>query len=112
MTSGGRQVVGGSGPGRGSPEQSAERGVPRLAEPDTGRSGTLPLAVWEGLLAPAPLDPSPFRPPSADPWVGSSAFPLGVLRQAQLYSTNSDPRLQGKGHSPPCRHTRPGPHGQ
>lgn len=82
------------------------RGVPDLRSLDTGRSGTLPLTVWEGLLAPAPLDLSPFRPPSADRWRSGSSLPLGVLGQAQIYATNADPKFEGKGHSPLCRHTR------
>ncbi|MEU9026800.1 hypothetical protein AB0D46_04525 [Streptomyces sp. NPDC048383] len=82
------------------------RGVSDLRSLDTGRSGMLPLAVWEGLLAPAPLDLSPFRPPSADRWRSGSDLPLGVLGQAQIYATNSDPKFEGKGHSPLCRHTR------
>ncbi|MFG2416722.1 hypothetical protein [Streptomyces goshikiensis] len=82
------------------------RGVSDLRTLDTGRSGMLPLAVWEGLLASGPLDLLPFRPPSADRWRGGSSLPLGVLGQAQIYATNSDPKFEGRGHSPLCRHTR------
>ncbi|MFF5488535.1 hypothetical protein [Streptomyces virginiae] len=82
------------------------RGVSDLRSLGTGRSGMLPVAVWEGLLAPASLDLSPFRPPGADRWRSGSGLPLGVLGQAQIYATNSDPKFEGKGHSPLCRHTR------
>ncbi|MFG2488080.1 hypothetical protein ACGFSI_35715 [Streptomyces virginiae] len=82
------------------------RGVSDLRSLDTGRSGMLPVAVWEGLLAPASLDLSPFRPPGTDRWRSGSGLPLGVLGQAQIYATNSDPKFEGKGHSPLCRHTR------
>ncbi|MEU6483676.1 hypothetical protein [Streptomyces sp. NPDC046887] len=82
------------------------RGVSDLRTLDTGRSATLPPAVWEGLLAPARLDLAPFRPPNSDRWRSGSGLPLGVLRHAQIYTTNADPRLEGKGHSPLCRHTR------
>ncbi|MER5886445.1 hypothetical protein ABT160_21695 [Streptomyces sp. NPDC001941] len=82
------------------------RGVPDLRTLDTGRSSTLPVAVWEGLLAPAPLDLTPFRPPSADRWRSGSSLPLGILGQAQIYAANADPKFEGKGHSPLCRHTR------
>ncbi|MFB6517630.1 hypothetical protein [Streptomyces sp. NPDC056401] len=82
------------------------RGVSDLRSLDTGRTGMLPLAVWEGLLAPACLDLSPFRPLSTDRWRSGSDLSLGVLGQAQIYATNSDPKFEGKGHSPLCRHTR------
>ncbi|MFJ6755837.1 hypothetical protein ACIQNK_12555 [Streptomyces sp. NPDC091273] len=82
------------------------RGVPDLRSLDTGRSGTLSVAVWEGLLTPGPLDLTPFRPPSTDRWRGGSGLPLGVLGPVQIYATNADPAFEGKGHSPFCRHTR------
>ncbi|MFG2981316.1 hypothetical protein ACGFYQ_08650 [Streptomyces sp. NPDC048258] len=82
------------------------RGVSDLRTLDTGRSGMLPLAVWEGLLASSRLDLMPFRPPSDDRWRAGSSLPLGVLGQAQIYATNSDPKFEGRGHSPLCRHTR------
>lgn len=82
------------------------RGVPDLRSLDTGRSGALSVAVWEGLLTPGPLDLTPFRPPSTDRWRSGSGLPLGVLGQVQIYATNADPAFEGKGHSPFCRHTR------
>lgn len=82
------------------------RGVPDLRSLDTGRSGPLSVAVWEGLLTPGPLDLTPFRPPSTDRWRGGSGLPLGVLGPVQIYATNADPAFEGKGHSPFCRHTR------
>ncbi len=82
------------------------RGVPDLRSLDTGRSGVLSVAVWEGLLTPGPLDLTPFRAPSTDRWRRGSGLPLGVLGPVQIYATNADPACEGKGHSPFCRHTR------
>ncbi|MFJ2189927.1 hypothetical protein ACIOJE_18630 [Kitasatospora sp. NPDC087861] len=64
--------------------------------------------VWLGLLAHAEdLDLEPFKAPDADPWrSGGSGIPLGVLADVQVYTTNADPRIQGKGHSPFCAHSR------
>ncbi|MFJ3435365.1 hypothetical protein ACIPMU_17605 [Streptomyces cyaneofuscatus] len=87
------------------------RGVPDLRALDGGRDGDghtrgLPLAVWQGLLAGALPDLQPFRKPSADRWRGGSDIPLGPLSDVQVYASNADPRYEGKGHSPLCRHTR------
>ncbi|MET9147153.1 hypothetical protein [Streptomyces sp. NPDC004042] len=82
------------------------RGVPDLRSLDTGRSGVLSVAVWEGLLTPGPLDLTPFRAPGTDRWRRGSGLPLGVLGPLQIYATNADPAFEGKGHSPLCRHTR------
>ncbi|MET8975600.1 hypothetical protein ABZX85_08265 [Streptomyces sp. NPDC004539] len=82
------------------------RGVPDLRSLDTGRPGTLSVAVWEGLLTPGPLDLTPFRARSTDRWRGGSGLPLGVLGPVQIYATNADPAFEGKGHSPFCRHTQ------
>ncbi|MFD3970004.1 hypothetical protein [Streptomyces cyaneofuscatus] len=87
------------------------RGVPDLRALDGGRDGdggarSLPLAVWQGLLAGDLPDLRPFRKPSADRRRGGSGIPLGPLADVQVYASNADPRYQGKGHSPLCRHTR------
>ena len=75
---------------------------------DHGRSRSLPRPVWLGLLAHAEdLDLEPFEAPDADRWrSGGSGIPLGVLTDVQVYTTNADPRIQGKGHSPFCPHSR------
>ncbi|MFF3863156.1 hypothetical protein [Streptomyces sp. NPDC002209] len=82
------------------------RGVSDLRSLEMGRSGMLPLAMWEGLLVPGPLDLLPFGPSSADRWRSGGCLPPGVLGQAQIYATNSDPKFEGRGNSPLCRHTR------
>ncbi|MFF0416522.1 hypothetical protein ACFYUY_39615 [Kitasatospora sp. NPDC004745] len=75
---------------------------------DHGRSRSLPRPVWLGLLAHAEdLDLEPFEAPDADRWrSGGSGIPLGVLADVQVYTTNANPRIQGKGHSPFCPHSR------
>ncbi|WP_371519689.1 hypothetical protein [Kitasatospora sp. NBC_01300] len=75
---------------------------------DHGRSRPLPQSVWLGLLAHAEdLDREPFEAPGTDRWrSGGSGIPLGVLADVQVYTTNADPRIQGKGHSPFCAHSR------
>ncbi|MFG3056260.1 hypothetical protein ACGFZP_35620 [Kitasatospora sp. NPDC048239] len=74
---------------------------------DHGRSRTLPHPVWLGLLAHAEnLDLEPFEAPDADRWRSGGGIPLGVLADVQVYTTNADPRIQGKGHSPFCPHSR------
>lgn len=72
---------------------------------DFGRSQSLPRPVWLGLLAHARnLDLTPFEAPNPDRWRGGgSGVPLGVLADVQVYTTNADPQIQGKGHSPFCR---------
>ncbi|MFJ9977912.1 hypothetical protein [Streptomyces cyaneofuscatus] len=87
------------------------RGVPDLRALDgghdrEGRARSLPLAVWQGLLAGERPDLQPFRKPSEDRWRGGSGIPLGPLADVQVYASNADPRYQGKGHSPLCSHTR------
>lgn len=75
---------------------------------DSGRSRTLPHPVWLGLLTHARnLDLTPFEAPNPDRWHGGgSGIPLAVLADVQIYTTNADPKIQGKGHSPFCRHSR------
>ncbi|MFD8383058.1 hypothetical protein ACFV2X_31865 [Streptomyces sp. NPDC059679] len=80
------------------------RGVHDLRSLDAGRERVLPLAVWRGLLAHDWLDLAPFRQPGADRWRSGSGVPLGSLAVAQIYATNADPGIEGKGHSPLCRH--------
>ncbi|MFE2042858.1 hypothetical protein ACFXAZ_18405 [Streptomyces sp. NPDC059477] len=87
------------------------RGVPDLRTLDGGhdRDGharTLPHAVWQGLLTDRQLDLEPFEQPTEDRWSGGSGIPLGVLAEVQVYAVNADPRYEGKGHSPLCRHSR------
>ncbi|MEV7194590.1 hypothetical protein AB0N81_22685 [Streptomyces sp. NPDC093510] len=82
------------------------RGVHDLRTLDAGRERMLPLAVWEGTLASDRLDLAPFMQPSADRWHRGSGLPLGPLAVAQIYTTNADPQIEGKGHSPLCRHAR------
>ncbi|MFJ6619947.1 hypothetical protein ACIQOW_20525 [Kitasatospora sp. NPDC091335] len=73
-----------------------------------GRSRSMPRPVWQGLLAHAKdLDLEPFEAPDGDQWKsGGSGIPLGVLAEVQVYTTNANPRIQGKGHSPFCPHSR------
>ncbi|MEV6423657.1 hypothetical protein [Streptomyces sp. NPDC051662] len=87
------------------------RGVPDLRALDGGhdRDGhvrALPHAVWRGLLTDRQLDLEPFEQPTEDRWSGGSGIPLGVLADVQVYAVNADPRYEGKGHSPLCRHSR------
>ncbi|THA32407.1 hypothetical protein [Streptomyces sp. A1547] len=76
------------------------RGVSDLRSLDTGRSGMLPLAVWEGLLAPAPLDLSPFRPPSADRWRSGSDLPLGAWVRRRSTPRTRIPSSKARGTHP------------
>lgn len=69
-------------------------------------SHVVPHAVWNALLAMDPLDLEPFAAPSEDRWRSGSAIPLGNLADVQIYTTNADPLVQGKGHSPACGHAR------
>ncbi|WP_307659827.1 hypothetical protein [Streptomyces sp. V1I1] len=80
------------------------RGAYDLRSLDAGRSGGLPVAVWHGLLTEDHLDLVPFLQPGSDRWRSGSGLPLGLLAGVQLYTTNADPRIEGKGHSPLCRH--------
>lgn len=80
------------------------RGAHDLRSLDSERSGGLPVAVWHGLLTEDRLDLAPFRQPGSDRWRGGSGLPLGPLAAVQLYTTNANPLIEGKGHSPLCRH--------
>ncbi|MCC9710684.1 hypothetical protein E4N62_38870 [Streptomyces sp. MNU76] len=80
------------------------RGVHDLRSLDAGRPGGLPVAVWHGLLTEDRLDLAPFRQPGGDRWRSGSGLPLGPLAAVQLYTTNANPMIEGKGHSPLCRH--------
>ncbi|MFJ9339893.1 hypothetical protein ACIRP0_11455 [Streptomyces sp. NPDC101733] len=82
------------------------RGVHDLRSLDSGRSGALSVAFWEGLLTLGPLDLTPFEPVGTDRWRGGSGLPLGVLGSVQIYARNEDPAFDGKGHSPFCQHAR------
>lgn len=82
------------------------RGVHDLRSLDAAHDRMLPLAVWQGLLAHDRLDLAPFRQPSTDRWHSGSGIPLGPLAVVQIYTTNADPWIEGKGHSPLCRHAR------
>ncbi len=62
------------------------------------------MAIWHGLLTENHLDFAPFRPPSSDRWRSGSGLPMGPLAAVQLYTTNANPLIEGKGHSPLCRH--------
>jgi hypothetical protein len=80
------------------------RGVHDLRSLETERPGGLPVAVWHGLLTEDRLDLAPFRQPGDDPWRSGSGLPLGPLAAVQLYTTNANSLIEGKGHSPLCRH--------
>ncbi|MGW6506599.1 hypothetical protein ACWGCP_03435 [Streptomyces niveus] len=86
------------------------RGVKDLRTLDAGRDNTgrpsdaVPYAVWAGLLAMSTLDLRPFRVPREDRWNSGSGIPLAILADVQIYTTNADPLVEGKGHSPDCQH--------
>ncbi|MEU9404118.1 hypothetical protein AB0E08_00180 [Streptomyces sp. NPDC048281] len=80
------------------------RGAHDLRSLDAGRSGWLPVAVWHGLLTEDRLSLAPFRQPGSDRWRSGSGLPLGPLAAVQLYTTNASSLIEGKGHSPLCRH--------
>ncbi|MFE7572650.1 hypothetical protein ACFU76_37905 [Streptomyces sp. NPDC057539] len=80
------------------------RGAHDLRSLDAGRPGGLPVAVWHGLLTEDRLSFAPFRQPCSDRWRSGSGLPLGPLAAVQLYTTNASPLIEGKGHSPLCRH--------
>ncbi|MFI6019023.1 hypothetical protein ACIBCP_15530 [Streptomyces sp. NPDC051287] len=82
------------------------RGAHDLRSLDGGRPGGLPVAVWHGLLTEDRLGLAPFRQPSSDRSRSGSGLPLGPLAAVQLYTTNASPLIEGKGHSPLCRHAR------
>ncbi|MFM9622668.1 hypothetical protein ACKI14_32535 [Streptomyces turgidiscabies] len=80
------------------------RGAHDLRSLDGGRTGGLPVAVWHGLLTEDRLSLAPFRQPGSDRWRSGSGLSLGPLAAVQLYTTNASPLIEGKGHSPLCRH--------
>ncbi|MFC9856155.1 MULTISPECIES: hypothetical protein [unclassified Streptomyces] len=82
------------------------RGAHDLRSLDAGPPGGLPIAVWHGLLAEDRLNLAPFRKPGSNRWGSGSALPLGPLAAVQLYTTNANPLIEGKGHSPLCRHAQ------
>lgn len=64
--------------------------------------------VWLALLLVRDfpnLQPCRPRVPE-DRWDGGLGLPLGVLADVQIYTTNADPKIMGKGHSPFCQHVR------
>ncbi|WP_371096469.1 hypothetical protein [Streptomyces sanglieri] len=84
------------------------RGAHDLRSLDAGRPGGLPIEVWHGLLTEDRLNLAPFRKPGSNRWGSGSALPLGPLAAVQLYTTNANPLIEGKGHSPLCRHAHDG----
>jgi hypothetical protein len=65
-----------------------------------------PNKVWYALLAFAQLDLTPFKS-SVDTFAGRRVgldLPLAHLADVQLYTTNADPLVKGKGHAPFCQH--------
>jgi hypothetical protein len=64
--------------------------------------------VWLALLLVRDYpDLQPFQPRDPeDRWNGGLGLPLGILADVQIYTTNADPRIIGKGHSPFCQHAR------
>lgn len=69
----------------------------------------VPRDVWHGLLllAGEHLSLQPFRPrDTGEPWNSGLGLPLAVLADLQIYTTNADPSIAGKGHSPFCQHAR------
>lgn len=51
-------------------------------------------------------DSKVLQAPGTNRWQGGSGLPLGLLAGVRLYTTNADPRIEGNGHSPLCRHGR------
>jgi hypothetical protein len=76
-------------------------------ESDSGVRAT-PQDVWYALLLVGDqLDLRPFRPRTGDGnWQSGLGLPLSALADLQIYTTNADPRIAGKGHSPFCQHVR------
>ncbi|MBW8483890.1 hypothetical protein [Actinomadura parmotrematis] len=73
------------------------RGARDLRALDDGRDGAaraVPPQVWRALLARDRMDLRPF----------GGGIPLGLLADVQLYTSNADPQVPGKGHSPYCGH--------
>ncbi|GAB3972360.1 hypothetical protein GCM10029978_049300 [Actinoallomurus acanthiterrae] len=86
------------------------RSVDDLRDLDDGRdrtSSAIPRKVWYAVLAAEHVDLAPFRPEDAiERWERGIGVPLGVLADVQVYTTNADPAVAGKGHSPYCGHIR------
>ncbi|MFG2883440.1 hypothetical protein ACGFYV_14250 [Streptomyces sp. NPDC048297] len=80
------------------------RGAHDLRSLDAGQPGGLPVEVWHGLLTEDRLDLLPFQQSGSERWRSGSGLPLGPLAAVQLYTTNASPLVEGKGHSPLCRH--------
>ncbi|MGW1838293.1 hypothetical protein [Streptomyces sp. NPDC002067] len=80
------------------------RGAHDLRSLDAGRSNGLPIEVWHGLLTEDRLNLAPFRKSSSNRRGRGRPLPLGPLAAVQLYTTNANPLIEGKGHSPLCRH--------
>lgn len=71
------------------------------------RTHTIPVAVWNALLAADGLDLQPFQQEDENEFQGGGiGAPLGVLADVQIYTSDSDPTTMGKGHSPYCSHSR------
>lgn len=68
----------------------------------------VPRDVWLALLLVGEqLNLRPFWPRVTETvWNSGLGLPLSVLTDLQIYTTNADPRIAGKGHSPFCQHAR------
>jgi len=67
----------------------------------------VPWAVWRALVTDAHINLQPFRATdSEEPGEDALGLPIGPLANVQIYTTNADPGVEGKGHSPFCRHAR------
>jgi len=68
----------------------------------------IPRDVWLALLVPrAHLDLQPFMPQvSQNRRESGLGLPMAILADLQIYTTNADPRIAGKGHSPFCQHVK------
>ncbi|MFI1654797.1 hypothetical protein ACH4ZU_07625 [Streptomyces sp. NPDC020472] len=64
-----------------------------------------PAAVWHGLLATETPNLEPFAPASAEPW-GGLGLPLGVLAEAQVYTSDGAGQYEGRAHAFHCVHRR------
>jgi hypothetical protein len=87
------------------------RGVHDLRTLDYESDPRIPAVsgnVWLALLLVRDhLSLQPFWPRGTeDAWNSGLGLPLAVLADLQVYTTNADPRIAGKGHSPFCQHVR------
>jgi len=85
------------------------RGMSDLRQLDGGYDSLslVPWAVWRALITDAHINLQPFRAADSEgPREGALALPISLLANVQIYTTNADPRVEGKGHSPFCRHAR------